>query len=118
MFKKVVCMMVAAVLLISAASALADDALVLNNQVIVDGARVYYAGSLDSASEGVYIMNADGSGVSQISNNFMTLLAADSGSLLAVSYNEGYTEYGLVVINTLGERTVVYEGYVDKAILL
>ena len=117
MFKKVVCMMVAAVLLISAASALADDALVLNNQVIVDGARVYYAGSLDSASEGVYIMNADGSGVSQISNNFMTLLAADSGSLLAVSYNEGYTEYGLVVINTLGERTVVYEGYVDKAIV-
>ena len=69
------------------------------------------------SSEGVYVMNADVSGVSPLADSFMTLLAADGGNLLAVSYTEGYVEYGVVVINALGEKTVVFDHYVDHAIV-
>ena len=116
MYKGIICALIAAAMLLCGA-ALAEDALVLSDQIIVDGARVYYSGSLDSASEGVYVMNADGSGVSPLADSFMTLLAADGGNLLAVSYTEGYVEYGVVVINALGEKTVVFDHYVDHAIV-
>ena len=116
MYKKLICALIACALMLMS-FALADEALVLSGQVIVDGTRVYYAGSLDSASEGVYVMNADGSGVSKLSDSFMTLLSAQGGNLLAVSYSEGYVEYGVVVINALGEKTVVFDNYVDRAIV-
>ena len=98
------------------ASALAEGAVVLSGDAIVDGNTVYYSGSIDSAQEGVYVMNADGSGVSRLNGSLMTLLSADSGNLLAVSYDEGAYENALVVLNALGERTVVFDGFVSKAI--
>jgi|GEM_PF-5492829 len=115
MLKKVLCLLVCLALL--GATALAEGAVTLSGQAIVDGGSVYYAGSIDSAQEGVYFMNADGSGVSRLSEAFMTLLAAEGGNLLAISYSEGSSEYALVVLNAMGEKTVVYDGYVSHAIV-
>ncbi len=114
MLKKVLCLLCCLILLGTAA--LAEGAVTLSGQAIVDGSAVYYAGSIDSAQEGVYFMNSDGSGVSRLSDSFMTLLTADGGSLLAISFDEGDHEYALVVLNALGEKTVVYDGYVSNAI--
>ncbi|MBQ8953620.1 MAG: DUF5050 domain-containing protein [Clostridia bacterium] len=112
--RKVICLLCCLTLL--GASALAEGAVTLSGEAIVDGSAVYYAGSIDSAQEGVYRMNADGSGVSRLSDSFMTLLTADGGNLLAISYGESDYEYAVVVLSALGEKTVVYDGYVSSAI--
>ena len=114
MLKKVLCLICCLTLL--GAAALGEGAVVLSGDAIVDGNTVYYAGSIDSAQEGVYVMNADGSGVSRLSGSLMTLLSADSGNLLAVSYDDGQAENAVTVVNAMGERTVVFDGYVSKAI--
>ena len=41
-----------------------------SEKAIVDGSAVYYAGSIDSAQEGVYFMNSDGSGQRRIASIF------------------------------------------------
>ena len=112
--RKVMCIFCCLMLL--GASALAEGAVTLSGQAIVDGSAVYYAGSIDSAQEGVYYMNTDGSGVSRLSPSFMTLLAAEGGNLLAISYSESDYEYAVTVLNAMGEKTVVYDGYVSNAI--
>ena len=114
MLKKVLCLICCLTLL--GAAALGEGAVVLSGDAIVYGNAVYYAGSIDSAQEGVYVMNADGSGVSRLSGSLMTLLSADSGSLLAVSYDDGAYENAVVVLNALGERTVVFDGFVSRGI--
>ncbi len=114
MLKKMMCLICCLALLSGAA--LAEGAVVLSGDAIVDGNAVYYAGSIDSAQEGVYFMNADGSGVSRLSASLMTLLTADSGNLLAVSYDDAQYENAVTVLNSLGERTVVFDGFVSRAI--
>ena len=114
MLKKMMCLICCLALLSGAA--LAEGAVVLSGDAIVDGSAVYYAGSIDSAQEGVYFMNADGSGVSRLSASLMTLLTADSGNLLAVSYDDAQYENAVTVLNSLGERTVVFDGFVSRAI--
>ena len=114
MLKKIISLACALALLCSAA--LADGAATLVGQAVVDEPSIYYAGSLDSAQEGVYFMNTDGSGVSRLADHYMTLLTADGGNLLAVSYDEADYEYALVVLNALGEKVVVYDSYVGNAI--
>ena len=113
MLKKMMCLICCLALLSGAA--LAEGAVVLSGDAIVDGNAVYYAGSIDSAQEGVYFMNADGSGVSRLSASLMTLLTADSGNLLAVSYDDAQYENAVTVLNSLGERTVVFDGFVSRA---
>ena len=115
MFKKLRCAALAARLVLSSA-AFAEGELVLSKQVIVDGTRIYYAGSLDSGADGVYSMNATSSGVNQISDSYMNLLAAAEGNLLALSFSEGNVEYAVLVIAANGARTMVYDGYVDHGI--
>lgn len=115
MLKRILCLICCAMLF--ALPALADGGKMLAGQAVVDGSAIYYAGSIDSAQEGVYFMNADGSGVSRVSDAYMTLLAAEGGNLLAISYSEGSEGYAVVVLNAIGEKTVVYDGYVNGAIV-
>ncbi len=115
MARRILCLVCCLMLLCGAA--LAEGGKVLSGQAIVDGSSIYYAGSIDSAQEGVYFMHPDGSGVSRLSASFMTLLAAEGGNLLAISYSEGSEGYAVVVLDAMGEKTVVYDGYVNGAIV-
>ena len=47
----------------------------------------------------------------------MTLLAAEGGNLLAISFSEEDGGYAVLVLNAMGEKTVVYDGYVMSAIV-
>ena len=113
MFRKLI-VAVCCLMLIGCA-ALADT-VTLSTDAIIDNGRVYYSGSLDSAQEGVYVMNTDGTGASRISDAPMTLLAAQNGSLLAISFNEGDYEYAVVVLDAYGSKKVVFDGYVTNGI--
>ncbi|MBR4443380.1 MAG: hypothetical protein IKS52_08945 [Clostridia bacterium] len=114
MTRKILCLLCC--LLLTGAAALAEGGKVLSGQAIVDGSSIYYAGSIDSAQEGVYFMNADGSGVSRLSDAYMTLLASEGGNLLAISFSESSVDYAVVVLNAMGEKTIVYDGYVAGGI--
>lgn len=96
---------------------LAEGALVVSGSALVDGDTVYYSGSIDSVEMGVYCMTSTGAGASRLYSGVMTLLAAQDGSVLAISYDEAEYEYALVVLNALGEKTVVSANYVDHAIV-
>lgn len=96
---------------------LAEGALVVSGSALVDGDTVYYSGSIDSVETGVYRMTTSGAGASRLYSGVMTLLAAQDGSVLAISYDEAEYEYALVVLNALGEKTVVSDNYVDHAIV-
>ena len=114
MFKKTMCLICA--LLLLACAALAEGGVNLSGSAIIDGSRVYYSGSLDSAQEGVYLMNSDGSGSARLSDHAMTLLAAEGGSLLAISLSEPEYEYAVVVMDASGGKRVVFDGYVTNGI--
>ena len=114
MFKKWIC--AALCLLLFAAPALGEGALVLSGQAVVDGGRVWYAGDMNGQGQGVWVMNSDGSGTTRLVSDYMTLLCADGGNLMAISYSEGAVDYAVVVYNALGEKVVVYDGYVSAAI--
>ena len=113
MLRKILAFVCALTLLSCAALA---DTVTLSGDAIVDNGRIYYSGSLDSAQEGVYLMNTDGSGASRLSDQPMTLLAAQNGSLLAISYSEGSSEYAVVVMDGYGGKRVVFDGYVTNGI--
>lgn len=114
MFKRITACIAA--LMLICASALAEGALVISGSAMIDGDTVYYSGSIDSVETGVYRMTSTGAGASRIYEGMMSLLEAENGNLLAVSYEEPDSEYALVVMNSLGERTIVSRGYVDHAI--
>jgi hypothetical protein len=114
MLKKITALIAA--LMLICVPALAEGALVMSGNAIIDGDTVYYSGSIDSVETGVYRMTSTGTGVSRLYDSVMTLLEADNGNVLAVSFDEPDSEYALVVLNALGEKTIVSEDYVDHAI--
>ena len=105
-----------AALMLVCIPALAEGALVISGNAMIDGDTVYYSGSIDSVEMGVYRMTATGAGASRLYEGVMTLLEAENGNVLAISYDEPDSEYALVVMNALGEKTIVSEDYVDHAI--
>ena len=114
MLKKITALIAA--LMLVCIPALAEGALVISGNAMIDGDTVYYSGSIDSVEMGVYRMTATGAGASRLYEGVMTLLEAENGNVLAISYDEPDSEYALVVMNALGEKTIVSEDYVDHAI--
>lgn len=104
-------------LLLFCTPALAEGALFISGSALVDGDTVYYSGSIDSVETGVYRMTTSGAGASRLYSGVMTLLAAEQGGVLAISYDEPTSEYALVVLNAMGEKTIVSEDYIDHAIV-
>lgn len=68
-----------------------QDAVVLNDSVIIDGQTIYYAGNIEGEGYGVYAMYSDGSDRFKLSDIQATLKAASNGNLLVWHYDDdGY----------------------------
>jgi len=69
----------------------ADEAIRLNESVIIEGELIYYSGNIAGQGEGVYVMYRDGSGLMKLSDISATLEAVSNGNLLVWHYDdEGY----------------------------
>ncbi|MBQ2956216.1 MAG: hypothetical protein IJE08_07130 [Clostridia bacterium] len=87
MFKKMMILVLSAMLLFAAAAVAEAAPVRLDGTTIIDGDLIYYSGSVDGGESGVFTMNSDGSDVRRISDITADLLALSGENLLVYHYD-------------------------------
>lgn len=93
----------------------ADEAIRLNESVIIEGELIYYSGNIAGQGEGIYVMYRDGSDLMKLSDISATLEAVSNGNLLVWHYDDnGYAM--LEVLRSDGTLERVAYDYNGRAI--